>query len=80
MTVGKSSTTKAWIWKAIHFMQLLNVYCQPRVTKMRDMIVLLGEKDVFPVIKNHRISQGLCDGIRVYSSLVLFFFFKEREL
>ena len=56
MTVGKSSTTKAWIWKAIHFMQLLNVYCQPRVTKMRDMIVLLGEKDVFPVIKNHRIS------------------------
>ena len=48
---------------------------KPGVTKMRDMIVMLVEKDVFLVINNHRTSQGLCDGIRVYSSLVFFFFF-----
>lgn len=50
---------------------------KPGVTKMRDMIVMLVEKDVFLVINNHRTSQGLCDGIRVYSSLVFFFFFKR---
>lgn len=33
LTVGKSSTTKAWIWKAIHFMQLLNVSCQNKGNK-----------------------------------------------
>ena len=34
----------------------------------------------FLVIKNYRTSQGLCDGIRVYSSLVFFFFLREGTL
>lgn len=32
-TVGKSSATKALIWKAIHFMQYLNVFHQSNGNK-----------------------------------------------
>lgn len=44
-------------------------FTKATVTKMRNVTIVLVEKDVLPVIRNHRTREGLCDGISIYSSL-----------